>query len=448
MAISANTVFEVRTGGSDSNGGGFVSGASGVDYSLQDAAQVTIDLVTNTAVVHTTTTQITFALYTPSANDVGNSLNITGGTATAGLYNITAVDVPNKRWTLDRSVGTAAQTVAGAMGGAFATPGKAAIVATIDGNLIWWKGAVTSTITTSTPGAAGPVSLVSNIRVKLEGYLTTRGDRAAIPKLSAGAVTSVNLFTYNGNDTQVCASVEADGNSQTGVSGFSSSNSRAVAEDCLASHCNQSGAVGFGLSGGVGGQTIRCKASDCTIGNNSATPDRCSSDACGTGFSTSAVDAHASLCVATDCTSKGFDFTGNGANYTGCTAEGNASDGFNLSTTQSAFYCAATNNGGYGYNTVAAAYLKGCASYNNTSGRTNTACFDVGAITLSGDPWTDAANDDLRPNNTAGAGALLRNAGGGVYGQTDNRDVGAVQHADPTSGLVIPIRRGGTLMKM
>ena len=37
MALSANSVFEVRTAGNDTNGGGFVTGAAGTDYSQQDA---------------------------------------------------------------------------------------------------------------------------------------------------------------------------------------------------------------------------------------------------------------------------------------------------------------------------------------------------------------------------------------------------------------------------
>ena len=40
MALSASTVFEVRSDGSDTNGGGYVSG--GTDYSQQAAAQLSV----------------------------------------------------------------------------------------------------------------------------------------------------------------------------------------------------------------------------------------------------------------------------------------------------------------------------------------------------------------------------------------------------------------------
>ena len=120
MALASALVWEVRTSGADTNGGGFKTGASGTDRSQQDGAFATLSVLST---VHTTTTQINVSLvdYTVVAGDVGNVLQVTGGSATAGFYEITAVDVPNNRWTMDRSVGTAAQTVIGVMGGALAT---------------------------------------------------------------------------------------------------------------------------------------------------------------------------------------------------------------------------------------------------------------------------------------------------------------------------------------
>jgi hypothetical protein len=41
MALSANTLFEVRQPGTDTNGGGFVFGAAGADFSQQDVKNVT-----------------------------------------------------------------------------------------------------------------------------------------------------------------------------------------------------------------------------------------------------------------------------------------------------------------------------------------------------------------------------------------------------------------------
>src|SRR3990167_5684505 len=239
MAIAAATVFEVRTGGSDNNGGGVVTGASGTDRSQQDAAHATLSTA---SLVNATTTIIDVAAgdYTCTAADVGNILQITGGSATAGIYQITARSA--QQWTLDRSCGTAGQTVVGAMGGAFASPGKAAAAVTVSGNLIWVK-ASTYVVTTATPGAAGPVDLLTGM-VKAEGYATTRGDRAGRPILqrsSADGLGTFYLYTLGGNVGQRLIHFEADGGSNAGASGFSHVSGRDDLFDCIARNCDQAG---------------------------------------------------------------------------------------------------------------------------------------------------------------------------------------------------------------
>ena len=115
MAIGPVCAWEVRSTGNSANGGGFAGG--GIDRSQQDSPHLVIDGATITATVHTSTDQLTITGYTVSADDTGNVLNVNGGTATAGRYKIASVDVPNNRWTLDRSAGTASQTATGRMGG-------------------------------------------------------------------------------------------------------------------------------------------------------------------------------------------------------------------------------------------------------------------------------------------------------------------------------------------
>ena len=67
MALSVSQVWEIRTTGSDTNGGGFHAGASGTDYSQQAAAQVTVaDAVANGT---TTLTSVTASF---TAAHVGN----------------------------------------------------------------------------------------------------------------------------------------------------------------------------------------------------------------------------------------------------------------------------------------------------------------------------------------------------------------------------------------
>src|SRR3972149_408153 len=120
MALSATVVFEVRVGGSDSNGGGFNSAAGGTDRSLQTAPHVVIDGATITCTVNAVTTKLDIAGYTTTDADVGNLVNITGGTMTLSPppYQITAQTGGNQ-WTVDRAAGTAGQTGTGNMGGGF-----------------------------------------------------------------------------------------------------------------------------------------------------------------------------------------------------------------------------------------------------------------------------------------------------------------------------------------
>src|SRR5215471_17621800 len=79
MAISAAAVFCVLNGsplgsGVDTNGGGFVAGASGTDYSCQPAAQVAVtDLVANG------TFTITSATANFNATHVGSLIYLSGG---------------------------------------------------------------------------------------------------------------------------------------------------------------------------------------------------------------------------------------------------------------------------------------------------------------------------------------------------------------------------------
>ena len=119
----------------------------------------------------------------------------------------------------------------------------------------------------------------------------------------------------------------------------------------------------------------------------------------GDGFSLEAEgDCEISLrnCVAYNCTNDGFTTT-------------NGADTGNVRVILDGVV--AMDNGGYGYQWNAQAWIH-CASayaYNNTSGSDTGATPKYGSITsLSGDPFADAANDDFKINDTAGAGAVLR----------------------------------------
>jgi len=127
MAYTSYTIWEVRTTGSDTNGGAFVNGGSGSDYSQQNSPQYSgTDLEINSSnnlQVKSTTAG------SPIAADVGNMIMISNGLSwTLGWYQIVSQD--GTWWTLDRTPGAAGLTGAHfAVGGALASPGVAWAVA-------------------------------------------------------------------------------------------------------------------------------------------------------------------------------------------------------------------------------------------------------------------------------------------------------------------------------
>lgn len=444
MGLSAATVWEVRQGGSDNNGGGFRTGASGTDRSLQDAAHATL---TTASTVHTTTTQINVAVgdFTVSAADVGNLLQVTGGTATVGFYDITAVDVPNNRWTVDRAVGTAGQTVAGAMGGALATPGgqKGAVVG---GNKVALKyNATPITLTSATPNVAGgPLHVpASQNLVAVFGYDATRtinNTDANRPTIKAGA----NATTFSGVNSSARGNIFRnlifDANAKTGCIGYNDGsvdrnyieNVKAVglatgfsmAGATVAFKCESTGHTTAGFSGG--GWAIGCTAHD------------------GTALGFTAV--HCFDCLSYNnagASTDGFVASAFGSQYQNCTAYNNGRHGFDLSTTAGRFTHSynslAYGNGGFGFNCGTETILANHAAGSNTSGNvTGTPIELTTLVSLSADPFTSVAGADFSLNTTAGGGAACRAAGHpGVFpaGTTTGYvDIGAVQHQDPAGG--------------
>lgn len=165
-------------------------------------------------------------------------------------------------------------------------------------------------------------------------------------------------------------------------------------------------------------------------------------------------------CIAdtnTGSSSDGFIDSGtNGAKYVHCIAYANGRDGIRFSGGNSADYasvygCILSQNSAYGLRSVTASLTDAMMDYNafysNTSGarfQTPTGAHDV---TLSGDPFTDAANSVFSSNNTAGAGAALRGVAspGGFPGglATGYLDIGVFQHQEIGGALLRPVGMNG-----
>lgn len=437
MALSGTGVFECRGSGNDSNAGYFNPGgaSAGTDWSQQDAPQFTIDGALVTAAVHTTTTQLNIVGAVVSAAWIRNGLRISGGTATLGLYEITAVDTLNNRITVDRAAGTAAQTATGRVGGALQTPQQMAVFATVGGMVAHWRDNVT--ITTSTPGLGGPLVLS---QVRLIGYGTTRYDGTK-PIFSAGAVTGVNLISLAVSTFAAVEFVAVDGENGAGNTGIVASSQTNQIKDCDIADCPVIGASALNAT-----LLRRVKTLNCGIGISGVpNAERCAAYLGTTGYSVSG-NASIDTSIASGCSGVGFSSNSGRPSFYGCIADGCGGNGFSITgfgQIADLDECVSTNNVGNGYNlgVTNEIVMRACVDFGNAARISPTNWrFDYGAITLTADPWEDSDAADYRLNDVAGGGAVLRGDALPIPGQVDNRDIGAVQHT-ATSNVVI-IKRG------
>ena len=450
MAIGTNTVMEVRTTGSDTlNGGGFNptrDPVNGVDRSQSDTAFVAIDGVTITATLGPTFGErVTVTGYTVSTADIGNLVNISGGSATPGIYEITSLQLGNV-WNLDRSAGVVGQTATGGMGGCLATPGMAsAALAATALPTVWIKEGtylITSALTTV---AGGCVNTSSGL---WQGYGTTRGDLAARPILRASGITNATLVTINGN-TAILGNIEVDGDNLSTIRGislfgfslvylciarnctnsgfYSAPSGPHVIAFCYATGCSTAGAA-FDIGGGYTAYVESCIAEGNTVH----------------GFVSSTSVANCLAINNTGATTDGF--YPQGAGLVNCTAYGNGRDGFgNIGNSANVRWinCISESNGRNGFYGGSGANRLvriNCATFGNVSGATGGSTPEVIINDIVGVStfFIDAAGGNFTPNTVAGAGALLRGLSyispfiGSI--QETFRDVGAVQHEDGGGG--------------
>lgn len=439
MALSASSVWETEVGGSDTNGGGFVTGSSGTDWTQQSAAQYSL---TNGVTNGTTTV----ATVSASSDMVGNIAYIAGGTGsiTAGWYQIVS-QVTGVSITVDRSTGLTTGTgVTITIGGALLSPAIAAANATVVNMLIYVKynASVFAITSASTNVAAGCVSLFAG--VAMIGYNTTRtaaNTDALQPTLQLQVSTATLLTAHSAADGCIYVNLVCDGNSQTTSrlnsinapyilrSTFKNFTGAAGSADCLYCYATTNSANIFG------GTSIFCEATA-----NTATP-----------FFASTSGSSFFGCLSYGNTGASTDGFGGGSSpvansYVNCSSYNNGRHGFFLSggtRSIAAVNCVATGNGGYGFvwSVTAASICLNCAAYNNTSGaQSGSAAVTIGFITLTADPFVASASSNFALNNNAGGGALLRAAGFPATWPSGNTadyiDVGAAQHQDSPATII------------
>lgn len=432
MALSASTVFEVRTAGNDTNGGGFVTGAAGTDYSQQDSKNTVGSDISTTDAVAVGSTTITSLTGNFGTTIVGNIIYFSGGTGSiTGQWRQVTARASTTSITIDASI-AASTGMTMNIGGALLSPSIAGSAASVSGMITFIKSG-TYLITTATTATAGGCIVATNGTL-IVGYSTNRffGNTDTKPLLQLSSVSSANICA----GSSVYNNLDLDGNSQT-TSKYCQVSSTAfincifrnftAAGNGICYHCYGTGCSSTVFSGAAFG---------CEATGNTATP-----------FATGGAVAHCISYSNTGGSTNGFAIQ-TGGSCINCVAYNNGNHGFS-GTNQSGLLinCHAEGNVGRGFNLGT---LVNCSAYNNTAGATSGLLASIGLITPTGSVFTNAAGGDFSLNNTASQGTLLRNAGYPTSlpnsGTVNYDDVGAARHIDPAggSGMLYVPNLGGT----
>ena len=429
-----------------------------IDYSRQTTAEFTYtDLASAGAGLTVSSALLPFA-----KQQVGNALIITGGTNfTAGTYVIASVaaGVATVVGAANITTGIGALGTGG-LGGCCATPGKACGLMVSGNDLLIQGAAGTHLLTSATPNIAGgmltpPAGTTAN-PTRVVGFNLLPGDNGTKPLLQAsGAIATFAMITITGGVR--VENLSFDGVAKTSSRGVGGSGAAAIYRCKFAnmtnSACTGSAATHFWFCEMTGCSTIAAAVSGtyyfCAGYANTVTV-----------FSLTGSFAYGCFAVNnTGGSTDGFLMSTSSA-CENCTAYNNGRHGF-IYTTSAAICtftnCVAVNNTGYGFTTSAASgnlTLLDCGGFNNTSGLVNTTNVEafciINLITLTGDPFINAAGLNFGLNSVVGAGAALKGQGvptsSGVYAlpglsTPSAPDVGGAQGSSAGGG-------GGQIIRM
>jgi len=476
-AIPAATVWEVRTTGSDTNGGGFDGTASpSVDYSqnnnknaagCSNCGSSSVNLSTADAVITAASTTVTSATASLTSAITGNILYFSGGTCSTGsiatqwrrvaFSNATTI-------TLDAApTGTFTGTCTGVtmnIGGAMASPSVVA-ANKVAGNDVYIRSGTYTISSTSTSASNGVVldstggTGATNNSIWW-GYGSARGDDGTKPLLQASAIGTVSLFKVSGNHVMV-RNLSFDGANQTAIKCVEATGQYGKYYRLKASNCTNKGldlvipgmgwaiqleATGCSVTAGVitlGGNTGGILGYNIEAHDNTATGILINQS----GFCYNCLSYRN-----TGATSDGFDFqSGTGGNLINSVAAYNGRYGVNITSSRgNATSIVNTisygNATGFGSDQVQdGTYLLNNATGANTALSYSSTNFPhvVNHVLLSADPFTNVSSlsngaADFSLNNAAGGGPALRAAGLSGYSPTGNSrgygDIGALQHPD------------------
>lgn len=449
MALSANTVIELRTTGLDTNSGGYVTGSSGTDFSRQSSPQYSV-----TDGVTAGTTAVVSATANFGTDVVGNLIYITGGTGSVATNWYQIISRTNATTiVVDRSTGLTAGTGATLhIGGAMLTPGIVSTMPLLAANVVYIQTG-TYSITSASTNIAGGCLSPTFTGVIWEGYAVTRGDLGTPPLFQASGISTATIFTTAASSDHIIRNVKIDGASLTAIKGFAPSRSKLYL--CTAINCT---AGGFAPASTFAYLT-RCAATGCsTVAAFTGVGTCFACDAYSntiTGFSAGGAASAFLFCKSynnSGATTAGFTTNGqSGVIFSNCTAYNNGQDGYlsNGSGTD-CFNSIAETNGRYGFNLSGGiSSLINCAVYNNTTANlnfTSTTKNQYNLVTGTSTFFTNAAGGDFSLNNVTGGGAAARAQGlpgpcpdGTTTGYID---IGTAQHKDAGGLLLNPSLEG------
>lgn len=441
MALTAAQQWWVRSDGSDLNGGGYDASVSGAGTNYCDQATAQLALTDLACANNTTLTSVTGGFTTAM---IGNIMRIASGTNfTPGYYMVTARASTNSV-TLDRNPTTGASATAGVgkLGGAFATVGNlsnggtlaapAVASALAAGHVVNIRGGGTDD-----PGTAdythtgGYWSYVSGDTTS--GTVQFLGYNGR-PRFDCDA-----LFAYNGTQWRWsgCKFVYQNATNE----GFGVVNGNAGAVQVDNCYVDQNGNDAVGVTANI---VRNCRFSN--SGTSSAGTGTLAAILPGNynaliygntinGWRGHGIYASGAILTAwnnviVNCKFRGVYLRATAIEYrihvVGNTIYGHTSDGLYIDAAQDALNATVLNNifdsnGGYGVNclTGSAALsdrLTGGrfdfnAYRNNTSGARNTLSAGAHDVTLTADPFTDAAGGDFTLNDTSGGGLACKATG-------------------------------------
>jgi len=457
-AINPAVVWEVRTAGADVNGCGFSVGASGTDYSQQDAKNTAGNNISTTDAVADGSTTLISANAAFTSAIVGNVIYLQGGTGSlAATYREATVYTNATTITVDAAV-AAGTGITMNIGGACGSPGwvSGKLVA---GNDVFIKSGTYSITTASTNVSGGCVLSPAGVGwadyTRWIGYSTNRTiiNTDTKPLLQAsGDVSALTILKSNGTYMEFrnlsvdcdlktnCRGIELYSNN---VTGFRLKVANATSTGITFSGTNYGLTIKDAeVTGTTGGWGIAIGTYSTCLGCESHGNSVSGFLAYGGGVCINCLSYNNS-----GASSDGFEHSGDYV-CVNCTSYSNGRAGYTFSLHSLLVNSVAeangvtTSSGGfYATATLPGVNLINCAGYNNIGGDYNAAYITnvVGfqAVT-AGSVFTNAAAGDFSLNSIAGRGALLRAAGyPGLYPAgttTGYADIGAAQHADPAAG--------------